>query len=116
MLIQHYVSTESQSQFKLSKLANVTISILNCIPILTDNSAWGCDQASGWCGLGYGAQKEYYNCADIMIGAVGMPKPDVIQDPTYTDADYGSAYDMLTTQGKFPLTRNVSRCEVIKLH
>lgn len=31
-----------------------------------------------------------------MIGAVGTPKPDVIQDPTYTSADYGSAYDTVT--------------------
>jgi len=33
-----------------------------------------------------------------MIGAVGSPKPTSIQDPMYTDADYGSAYDLATTR------------------
>ncbi|KAL4221525.1 hypothetical protein ACF0H5_019782 [Mactra antiquata] len=53
----------------------------------------GCDD-NNWCGLGRGAQIEYYNCADVMIGAVGQPKPSFIQDPAYSAADYGSAYDI----------------------
>ena len=45
-----------------------------------------------------------------MIGAVGMPKPDYINDPVYTDVDYGSAYDMVTDGKLFCRCDRVGGC------
>lgn len=78
--------------------------------LFLENSAEGCDDKD-WCGVGRGPQIEYYNCADVMIGGVGQPKPDFIQDPTYSDADYGSAYDIATTRDDSRFLLSLLWCE-----
>ncbi|XP_060555856.1 uncharacterized protein LOC132716571 [Ruditapes philippinarum] len=66
----------------------------------------GCDDQK-WCRV-QGAQTEYYNCADVMIGNVGQPKPSYISDPIYSASDYGSAYDVATTRTDQPDGSNLN--------
>lgn len=68
-----YLESDENKEYTIDVKLPDGVSCDHCVLQWWWNSgnSWGCDENSGMCGIGYGPQETYSNCADIKVMSTG---------------------------------------------